>query len=105
MDTRLESPRFPIVKIRWVDSSAPRMGWVRLSEWEWEGTLECESVGYLIAQDSRAKTLASNVTSPLSEEPCQGNGIIVIPTQAIISVEELVTLGSSAPACVAQDRS
>lgn len=81
----------PLVKVRWVDSSSPRMGWTNLSTWEGVGSLECISVGYLIADDEKSKTIAPHLAYPDDEDQCQGNGIIVIPNGAIVSVESLVT--------------
>jgi hypothetical protein len=80
---------WPLVQIRWLDSSSPRTGWVRLNEWEGVGSLECVSVGYLIAEDKDSKTLAPHLAYPDDKDQCQGNGIIVIPCGAIVSVDPL----------------
>jgi hypothetical protein len=95
--------KWPLVRIRWVDSTSPRMGWVRLSEWEGFGSLECESVGYLIAEDGHSKTIAPHLAYPEDGDQCQGNGIIVIPRQAILTVDILAIASASDGA--AQDRS
>jgi hypothetical protein len=104
------SPEWPLVRVRWVDSSSPRVGWVRLSEWEGVGSLDCVSVGYLIHEDERQKTLAPHLAYPDDAEQCQGNGIIVIPLGAIVSVEALISSRNVAPpphpsACAAPDHS
>jgi hypothetical protein len=83
------TPPWPLVRVRWVDSTSPRMGWIKISAWESVGSLECVSVGYLIAEDERCKTIAPHLAYPDDSEQCQGNGIIVIPTGAIVSVEPL----------------
>ncbi len=61
------------------------MGWIRLTEWEGIGSLECELVGYLIAEDAHSKTIAPHLAYPDDHDECQGNGIIVIPAQAILA--------------------
>jgi hypothetical protein len=82
--------KWPLVRVRWLDSSSPRTGWIRLNEWEGVGSLECLSVGYLIAEDTESKTLAPHLAYPDDEDQCQGNGIIVIPCGAIVSVDPLI---------------
>lgn len=67
------------------------MGWVKISAWEGVGSLECVSVGYLIADDQKSKTIAPHLAYPDDDEQCQGNGIIVIPTGAIVSLERLIS--------------
>ena len=85
----ISSECWPLVLVRWVDSTSPRMGWIRLSEWGGVGSLECVSAGYLIAEDERSKTIAPHLAYPEDAEQCMGNGIIVIPTAAIVSVDRL----------------
>ena len=80
-----------LVLVRWVDSTSPRMGWVNLRQWEGVGSLDCVSVGYLVAEDERSKTIAPHLAYPDDDEQCQANGIIVIPNAAIVSVEILAT--------------
>ena len=82
---------WPLVRIRWVDSSSPRMGWTLVSEWEGVGSLECISVGYVINEDDQQKTIAPHLAYPDEPDRCQGNGIIVIPRKAILAVEALTT--------------
>lgn len=96
-----------MVRVRWVDSTSPRMGWVRLTEWEGVGSLECESVGYLIAEDAHSKTIAPHLAYPDDGEQCQGNGIIIIPMQAILEIQQLTTCTNCACASAdaAADRS
>ena len=81
------APPWQLVRVRWVDSTSPRMGWLRLSEWEGVGSLECVSVGYIIAEDEKSKTIAPHLAYPDDADQCQGNGIITIPCGAIVSVE------------------
>ena len=91
-----------LVRVRWLDSSSPRMGWTKISEWSGVGSLECISVGYIIAEDDKQKTIAPHLAYPDEPELCQGNGIIVIPLGAIVSVENLTTFSQ---VCEGQDRS
>jgi hypothetical protein len=85
---------WPLVRIVWRDSSSPR-GWQTLKDWGGLHSLECESVGYLIAEDHQSKTVVPHIAYPLEEENRQGSGIMVIPAGCIVSVERLVTCSSS----------
>ena len=88
------SNTWPLVLVRWVDSTAPRGCWIRLAEWEGPGSLDCVSVGYLIRDDGKSKSLAPHLAYPDDAEQCQGSGIIVIPVQAILACE-ILTVSSS----------
>lgn len=68
--------RWPLVRVHWVDSTSPRMGWTNIATWEGVGSLECVSVGYLIAEDEKTKTIAPHLAYPDDDEQCQGNGIM-----------------------------
>jgi hypothetical protein len=81
--------KWPLVRVRWVDSTSPRMGWISLNDLPEIGSLECVSVGYVIAQDERSQTIAPHLAYPDDEANAQGNGIIVIPRAAIISMDVL----------------
>ncbi len=65
--------------------------------------MECISVGYLIRDEDGRKTIAPHIAYPDDEEQCQGNGIMVIPDQAVISIQYLTCLSSLA--CAAEVRS
>jgi len=91
---------WPLVRIIWLDSSSPR-GWHDLKEWRGVDSLECVSVGYLIAEDERSKTVAPHIAYPDEKENRQGSGIMVIPAGAIVSVEKLPT----SPSCGVGGRS
>jgi hypothetical protein len=84
------SPEWPLVKVSWLDSSSPDNVWSKLRAWRGVGSLECISVGYLIAEDDLSKTIAPHLAHPYSDD-CQGSGIIVIPSGAITSVERLTS--------------
>jgi hypothetical protein len=96
----MQCAHWPIVAIRWLDSSSPRTGWTRLAEWNGVGSLECVSVGFLVAEDGISKTVSPHLAYPDDREACQGNGIIVIPVGAITSIETLATSSSAAPCVV-----
>ena len=65
------------------------MGWISLAERPEIGSLECVSVGYVIAEDEKSKTIAPHLAYPEDDANVQGNGIIVIPRAAILSTELL----------------
>jgi hypothetical protein len=85
--------QWPMVRIRWRDSTSPR-GWQPLSEWKGVGSLECVSVGYLYADNDESKTIIPHFSYPDDDDNRQGNGIMVIPTGAIISIECLTVTSS-----------
>ena len=91
---------WPLVCIVWRDSSSPR-GWLNLKEWGGVHSLDCVSVGYLIAEDDESKTLVPHIAYPAEEENRQGAGIMVIPAGAVVSVERLTTCPSSRVGAVA----
>jgi hypothetical protein len=92
--------KWPLVMVRWLDS-CDIQGWKRLNAWPGVPTLECVSVGYLVAEDETTKTIAPHVAYPGDDENSQGAGIMVIPARAIVSVTPLTA--SSRSACAAED--
>jgi hypothetical protein len=46
------------------------------------------SVGLLVDDGERTKTIAPHITHP-ADENTQGRGIVVIPTRAVLTVERL----------------
>ncbi len=81
--------RWPLVRITWLDSTNAPSDWHSLMDWQGLGSLECVSVGYVIAEDKRSKTLASHLAYPDEPEDTRACGIMVIPKGAIISLEPL----------------
>lgn len=65
------------------------MGWISLAERAEIGSLECVSVGYVIAEDKKSKTIAPHLAYPDDDANVQGNGTIVIPRAAIIATDLL----------------
>jgi hypothetical protein len=82
----------PLVKVTWIESAEPYSGWERITTLEAPASLECVSVGFLVSDGKQSKTVAPHVTSPMDERT-QGCGIIVIPTQAVVSIEKLAVIG------------
>ena len=80
--------RWPLVMVRWLDSSAPR-GWQPMAEWQGAGSLACVSVGFLFARDETAATVIPHFAYPDDDRNRQGSGIMVIPAGAIVSINEL----------------
>ena len=58
--------------------------------------MECVSVGYLVRDEDGKKTIAPHIAYPDDEEQSQANGIMVIPDQAVLSVQRLICLSSLA---------
>lgn len=81
------------MQILWLDSASPSSDWHDLSDWEGLGSLECVSVGWLIAEDKHSKTIAPHVAYPNEKENRKGCGIMVIPTGAILSIRRLLISG------------
>lgn len=86
---------WPLVKITWIDSCEPYTGWQRIRSLTPPDSLECVSVGYLVDNGDKTKTIAPHITNP-PDENAQGCGIMVIPTASIIHVEELISGSASA---------
>jgi hypothetical protein len=95
----LPALKWPIVIIRWIDSASPQTGWVRLQDWEGVGSLECISVGYMIKDEGGTKTIAPHIAYPDDPDQCQGNGIIVIPDQAVLSIDQLSNASLAPASC------
>jgi len=73
------------------------MGWIAIQDWKGVDSLECISVGYVIAEDEKSKTIAPHLAYPDDEDQCQGNGIIVIPCGAIVSIDALSISDAAIP--------
>jgi hypothetical protein len=93
-------PDWPLVLVRWIDSASPNTGWVRLQEYQGVGSMDCISVGYLIRDEAGRKTVAPHIAYPDDEEQRQGTGLMVIPDQAVLSIERLICPSSACAAAV-----
>lgn len=79
---------FKIVEILWVDSEHSA-DWSKLSDvLEDQGSLECKSVGYLIADKEDRMILATSLSSDETYEE-NVSAYLTIPRLAILSVKEL----------------
>ncbi len=94
--------QWPLVLVRWLDSAAPDSNWISLRDYQGVASLECISVGYLVHEGDGRKTIAPHIAYPNDEEQRQGNGLTVIPDQAILSMERRICPSS---ACEAEARS
>jgi hypothetical protein len=88
------SDRWPLVRVHWLDSAAPR-GWQPMADWPETHSLECVSVGFLYAEDKYAKTIVPHFAFPDDDVNRQGGGVMVIPAGAIVSMVRLVSDGES----------
>jgi hypothetical protein len=79
---------WPLVKITWIDSCEPYTGWQHIASLKPPDSIQCISVGYLVDDGERTKTIAPHITHPVDEHT-QGCGIIVIPTKAVLLLERL----------------
>jgi hypothetical protein len=80
--------RWPLVQVLWLDSADPNDNWVRVSDWEEVGGLDCVSTGWLVGEDSEAIAIASHLSNPEEESP-RANGLMAIPKAAILAAREL----------------
>jgi hypothetical protein len=97
--------QWPLVLVPWLDSAAPDANWISLRDYQGIKTLECISVGYLVHEEGGRKTIAPHIAYPDDEEQRQGNGLMVIPDQAILSMERLICLSSASSVCEAEEHS
>lgn len=79
---------WPLVKVTWIDSCEPYTGWQHIASLKPPDSIECISVGFLVDDGERTKTIAPHITHP-ADEHAQGCGIIVIPTKAVLLLERL----------------
>lgn len=87
----MQSKKFPykVVDVSWVDSEH-HSDWDNLSEvLEAQGSLECRSTGFLIADKEDRIILATSVSADVPENEEQISAYITIPKRAILWVKEL----------------
>ena len=75
-----------LVLIEWEDSTQPQGRWQWLSQIQLPIVVRCFSVGFLIRDDKDVKTLAPNLGNVDCGDDLQANGLISIPTRAIVRV-------------------
>jgi hypothetical protein len=85
----MERLRRPLVWVKWLDSANPSSSdWQSVAEWRGFDSLECVSVGYLIAKDTQTVTLAAHLAYT-SGDHTKACGIMVIPAGCIRSMKRL----------------
>lgn len=81
--------KLPLVLIEWEDSVQALPHWQWLSEIQPPKISICHSVGYLVQDGKREKSLAISCANPNDAESAQVSGIISIPTRCIIKIHKL----------------
>jgi hypothetical protein len=89
--------KYKLVKVRWVDSCMPRTGWTLLADWKGTAPAECVSIGYIVDERNNTTAIAPHLAYPDEPEQCQADGIMIIPNQAILSIEELISSSRGVP--------
>lgn len=85
---QLKKPLYKTVEVTWLDSEQ-NASWEKLSDvLEDQGTLDCKSVGYLIADKEDRIILASSMSSDEEYEEHISH-YITIPRAAVVSIKEL----------------
>jgi len=87
MRKALDSP-YKLIFVRWEDSARPISAWQWIDDYQIPNTVECVSVGYLIAETGDAIAIAPNL-GDISQKRIQASGIIRIPRSAIRSMTKL----------------
>lgn len=77
--------KWPLVEIRWIDSCGPH-GWTRLSEQIEEKISEIVSVGFLVAETDRKKTIVASVDTAFGLDNPSVDGVTHIPCVAVLSL-------------------
>lgn len=79
---------YKAVLIEWDDSARPISAWQWVDEYEVPETVQCVSVGFLIAETEGALALAPNL-GDVGHERVQASGIIRVPRSAVRRMVEL----------------
>ena len=77
-----------LVMIEWEDSHADG-SWQDLSGPIADRVAVCRSVGWLMLDGERAKVVAPHLSEEGTEVPFQGNGVMTIPTRAVLRITNL----------------
>lgn len=80
-----------LVLIEWEDSAVTRGGWQTVNDAKRQlgGPVLIASVGWLLKDGRRSKSLVANVGGLDGRASAQCCGIITIPTSCILSIKEL----------------
>lgn len=80
-------PKFPLVRVRWVDSTGPH-GWTSLKHAIEITDLSIETIGWLIQTLDDRVTIASHIHMCDIDNP-NVDGVMTIPRPAIVRMESI----------------
>jgi hypothetical protein len=82
-----------LVLIHWVDSSSTGKAWRSIEDFgpEASSPLQCQSVGWIMAESKKAFTLAMNIGYEEGKNPHSAGGDITIPRSAVLSIRKLTS--------------
>jgi hypothetical protein len=75
-----------LVKVRWKDSVQSQPEWQYIEDLNELEPVEYISVGWVVQESSQSVSLMPNIGL---SEPLQGSGLITIPMDAVIEIENL----------------
>ncbi|WP_086931633.1 hypothetical protein [Agarilytica rhodophyticola] len=77
-----------LIKVKWIDSAQPVPSWSFLEDMPDMEAINCESVGWLVAESDDVIMLAPNIAN-VGSESAQGSGFMRIPKCAILDTSSL----------------
>lgn len=83
----MKTPR--LVLVEWEDSGQSAPQWQWLSDVHVASAIRCQTVGFLIQDDSAIKVVAQNVGDLDESDARQVSGVIRIPTRAVTRITSL----------------
>ena len=78
-----------LVLVEWVDSVQPQPSWGLLSEVGTPQAVRCVSVGWLVSDGKKNKSIAPNMAAIDEPESLQISGLITIPSKCIKKITRL----------------
>jgi len=81
--------RCPLVMIEWEDRVQRQSRWSYLAQLGEPEVVRCVSVGWLVADTKRSKSLAPNMRSSDEPESLQVSRLITIPSRCLIPTTKL----------------
>lgn len=88
MKNILKYPDYPLVMITWTDAANINDNWHPL-ETDYTIPATCVSVGYLVGDHKKVKTLYAHIALEDERTNACGKGNMMIPTTQIISIKKL----------------
>jgi hypothetical protein len=79
----------PLVMIEWMDSVQPQSRWTLLTAVGQPDGVRCVSVGWLVSDTKRSKSVAPNMGAIDDPDSLQVSGVITIPSRCILKVTKL----------------